>query len=350
MITKSFFGKLQNGKEINSYTLENTNGLKIVVLNYGAILKELILPDKNGRFENCVIGYNNLESYESNDAYLGAIIGRVAGRIDNGSFEIDGRMFKTTKNEGGNTLHGGIEGFHKKLADVRKIENNEFQKIKLSFKSSDGEEGFPGNLLVEVSYILYLKEDVLKIKILAKTDKKTYLNPTTHSYFNLTGNCKSDISSHNLKINSDYYAPLDRDMICRSRFVKVDDTAFDFRKGKKISDALESKDEQILLASGVDHAFDLNNSDKKVKNVLTFWESQSGRMMEMFTDSTHMVFYTGNFLQNANKSIEDKILNYQGVCFEAQEIPNAPNVNKAYNFFGPDIDFEQNIEYRFSCK
>lgn len=351
MVEINQFGKLSDGKRIKSYTLENNNGMKAVVLNYGGILKELWVPDRNGYLSNVVLSYNNPEDYLFNPPYLGAIIGRTAGRIEDGLLKIDENVYKLPKNNGSNTLHGGVDGFNQRLMKVSIDESSFHTKLTLEFEDPEYKSSYPGNLKIKVIYTLMKSENVLKVNMEGITDKKTYLNMTSHSYFNLSNDLDNTIENHMLKLNSEFYAPVHKDTIGRQGWKTVVGTAFNFIKDKKIGLGLATKDSQVEIVSGIDHAFKLVDSEIDNKLGATLYDEESGRLMKVFTNQPHMVIYSGNFLDEAEVPSGKSFLKHNGICFEAQEIPNAPNFDPdVCRYLYPGEKYINNITYSFETK
>ncbi|SHE96301.1 aldose epimerase family protein [Clostridium fallax] len=306
-------GKIK-GKDVVSYTLTNDNGMKVSVLNYGGIITDIIVPDKNNNFENIVLKFKDIKSYEAPDSYLGAIVGRTAGRISKGKFTINNKTYNLPINNGVNNLHGGMEGFSRRFWKGDFKEEKHKIKLTLSLKSRDGEEGFPGNLEVKVNYILD-NSNSLALEYYGKSDKDTLVNMTNHSYFNLSGEDKENILNHKLKINSDEYLPLDDSYALKGIKEKVYKTPFDFKEFKIIEQDINKDDYQLNLAKGYDHPWILNNGkDSKV----TLWNEENGRCMDVFTDNPSVVIYTANFgdkeVLTSGRSNETR----RGICFETQ--------------------------------
>ena len=292
-------------EEIKIYTLEN-EFLKVELLNLGAIIKKIELKDKNGNIKNVVLGYEDIEKYRENPAYLGAIIGRTAGRIKNGILKLDGTEYRSDKNNNGNTLHGGKNSISHRFWTVEKIENG----LVFSIDSPHLDNGYPANVEIKVSYILNNNE--LLIKYFATTDRPTYLNLTNHSYFNLSGNPDNTIYEDILKINYDYLVGINENSIpCET--IVLDNNIFDFRKSKKLNDFFMATDVQKTIANdGIDHPFIFNEKIGK----LEIENLESGIKMSVETDNPAVVIYTGNYLQDIG------FKKHSAICFETQEVPN----------------------------
>lgn len=289
---------------IKVYTLEN-NFLKIEILNLGACIKKIELKDKNNIPRNIVLGYDNLEEYIENPAYLGAIIGRTAGRIKNGILNIDGKEYNLSINNSTNTLHGGKNSISHRFWNIEKLSN----KIICTIKSPNLENGYPGNIDIKIEYIL--SENELEIKYYADTDRKTYLNLTNHSYFNLSGDYTNTIYEDILLINSDYFLGINENSI-PTNLISLDNSIFNFRVSKKIKDFFSGDDEQKDLANnGIDHPYILNN-----KNAVIIKNENTGIKISVETDNPAVVIYTANYLN------EIGFKKHSAICFETQEAPN----------------------------
>ncbi|WP_314347814.1 aldose epimerase family protein [Fusobacterium massiliense] len=289
---------------IKVYTLEN-NFLKIEILNLGACIKKIELKDKNNIPRNIVLGYDNLEEYIENPAYLGAIIGRTAGRIKNGILNIDGKEYNLSINNSTNTLHGGKNSISHRFWNIEKLNN----KIICTIKSPNLENGYPGNIEIKIEYILF--ENELEIKYYANTDRKTYLNLTNHSYFNLSGDYTNTIYEDILLINSDYFLGINENSI-PTNLISLDNSIFNFRVPKKIKDFFSGDDEQKDLANnGIDHPYILNN-----KNAVIIKNENTGIKISVETDNPAVVIYTANYLN------EIGFKKHSAICFETQEAPN----------------------------
>lgn len=304
-IYSRLWGRNTKGEDILIYTLENRY-LKVDILNLGAIIKTLEVKIKEQENKNIVISYDEIEDYEKNPAYIGAIIGRNAGRIKNAILKIENEEFNLEKNNGNNNLHGGINSISHKIWEI------EIKKDRLSckIKSPNLENGFPGNIEINVDYIL--KENELTIEYNAQSDRKTYINLTNHSYFNLSAG--SDLIYNDiLEVNADRLIKIDRDSV-PYEIMDVKNSIFDFRKAKKIKEFFETENEQKQLANnGIDHAYILNKTEK---NPITIYNEKSGIKMEIKTDNPSVVIYTANYFKDIG------LKNHSAICFETQEAPN----------------------------
>ncbi len=321
-ILKQSFGNLINEEEVIKYTLINKNKMEISLLNYGGIIQEIIVPDRNGKFENIVLGFDNIRDYEEKSPYFGAIVGRVAGRISNAKFEIDGEEYALASNNGENNIHGGLKGYDKVIWDVKEIKESDYLGLEMSYFSTDGEEGFPGNLNVKVTYILN-NHNELEIKYSAVSDKKTIINMTNHSYFNLSGELKDDILDHKLTINAEKVGYVYEDTVPTGELVDVENSVFDFKHGKRIGLDIHKEVDQLTMCGGYDHPFILNKGELFSARVE---EEKSGRIMDVSTDQPVVVLYSGNQLGNdllLSENIKSK--KHIGLCLETQDYPDSIN-------------------------
>ncbi|SDC32989.1 aldose 1-epimerase [Terribacillus halophilus] len=309
---------LQDGWEL--YTVTNTNGMRLKVLNFGGIITSLEVPDKHGNLENVVLGYRNFKDYQANPNYFGALIGRVAGRIQNSRFELEGKTYQLEANEGKHHLHGGPNGFHQVLWKVEPFEENQASGLRLSYTSEDGAGGYPGNLQVVVTYTL-TNDNKLVMLYEAATDKETPVTLTNHSYFNLSGNLKKTIAKQQAMVNSDKFTELDEELIASGRWLDTAASPFDLRSFKPLEDVFSAPHEQLRIAGeGIDHYF-LFSDEKGPKAGL--YDPESGRLMTIESDQPGLVLYTGNGLDETLELKERMSEKYLGICFETQAFPAA---------------------------
>lgn len=324
-IEQTRFGSI-NSSDISLFTLTNTEGTSVQITNFGGIITSIITPDKYGKKDNIVLGYPDLESYIIDTSYHGAIIGRYANRIERGEFTLDNINYKLSINDNTNHLHGGDKGFGKVIWEASSIEADNYVGLKLTYLSKDLEEGYPGNLTVEVVFKL-TNSNELHLSYFAKTDKKTIVNLTQHPYFNLTGDFKNDILDHYLKINADHYLPIDDKSLPLGEMQIVANTPFDFKKLTKVKSKISSNTEQIKLASGFDHSWVLNKNNNDIIHAASVEEKISGRCIDVFTTKPALQFYSGNFLEQAAINIKN-YKKHTGFCLETQLFPNSPNMPK----------------------
>ncbi|WP_116465787.1 aldose epimerase family protein [Flagellimonas flava] len=314
------------GDSVKLYTLRNGKGIEAYFTNFGQRLVSLYVPDKNGKLEDIVLGFNSLEEYgQEGAAYFGATIGRYGNRIANGSFVLDGKTYPLAKNNGPNHLHGGLKGFDNVVWKVDEVSQ---KSIQFSRISPDGEEGYPGNLAVKVSYKL-TEDNELKISYEATTDKKTVVNLTHHSFFNLKGEGNGTIEDHILTINADLYTPIDENLIPTGELANVKQTPLDFTSPKTIGQDIHNNSSQLTMAGGFDHNYILETSSKNSEGLVMaakVEEPSSGRTMEVYTNEPGIQFYSGNFLDGTVKGKSGrKYLKRGAFCLETQHYPNSPN-------------------------
>ncbi len=323
-VTKQSYGKTAAGENVDLYTLRNSKGVEAKITNYGGILVSLKVPDRNGKFDDVVLGFNDLESYlTKNDPYMGALIGRYGNRIAKGRFTLNGVEYKLAVNNGENHLHGGIKGFDKVIWTGHEMKTPAGPAVVLTYLSKDGEEGYPGNLNVRVVYTL-TNNNELKIDYSATTDKDTVTNLTHHSYFNLAGEGNGDILSHIVTINANRFVPTDAGSIPTGELKSVAGTPFDFLKPTAIGTRINQDDEQLKFGNGYDHTWVINGRGMRL--AATAYEATSGRVMLVWTTEPGVQFYTGNFLNGTLTGKSGKVYaRRNGFCFETQHYPDSPN-------------------------
>jgi aldose 1-epimerase len=322
-IVKNFYGKTLYGQDVDLYILTNRNSMSASITNYGGIVVSLLVPDRHGKLDDVVLGFDKLEHYFTGRDYFGAAIGRHANRIEDAVFEINGIEYHVARNDGNNHLHGGTIGYDKVVFDAKIVNKDGIEALELSYSSFDGEENYPGNLDVKVTYTL-TEDNSLRIEYYAVTDMDTVVNLTNHSYFNLSGHNSGDITGHKLMIHANSFTAINNECIPTGEIRNVEGTPMDFRHLKTIGDALESKDEQIVFGKGYDHNWVLNANSGKLERVAELRDDISGRIMEVFTTKPGLQFYSGNFLKGPiagkNGAVYDK---WSGLCLETQYFPNA---------------------------
>ncbi len=309
-----------DGKPVNYYSLENKNGVKVEFSNYGATIIGIHTPDKNGLSENIVLGYDSIGGYYNGTSYFGCVVGRFANRIAKGKFTIDGKEYTAPINNGQNTLHGGVKSIDKQVWDARVINDG----IVFSIKVKDGENGYPGELRLKVTYSLR-EDNSLVIDYQATTDKTTVINVTNHAYFNLAAKQDQTILSHNLMLNASKFTPVDSTLIPSGEQADVANTPFDFTASKKMGKDIAVANEQLLFGKGYDHNFVLNEGSEKIKLAAIVTEENSGRKMEVFTTQPGIQFYSGNFLDGVEKAHGKAYQFRTGFCLETQHFPDSPN-------------------------
>lgn len=322
MIKTKPYGTLPTGDEITEYTLTNSNGMRMSVINYGCTITRIEIPDAHGNLVDVVLGYDTLEEYLQSTHNIGCIVGRCAGRIAFGKFEIENKSYQLSINHGQHQLHGGIKGFDKVAWKAIPFENEEEEGIGFHYVSQDGEEGFPGNVTVRVRYFLS-KENAIVIDYSAETDAPTIINLTQHTYFNLSGG-KDSILKHALQINAGHFLPVDEQTIPTGEIHTVEDTPFDFRTTKVIGAAFLAPDRQIQLVKGLDHCYVLGSASGMQAHAASLFDLSTQLQLDVYTTEPGVQVYTGNFLNGKGKgNIQYK--SYSGICLETQHFPDAPN-------------------------
>ncbi|CAN5415983.1 galactose mutarotase [soil metagenome] len=336
------FGQLEDGRDVEQFTMTNANDIEVKIINYGGIITSLKVPDQEGVFENIVLGFDNLDDYLGEHPYFGALIGRYGNRIENGEFTLDGTEYQLSVNDGNNHLHGGEQGFDKVLWAAELLDD---QALKLTFLSEDGEEGYPGNLSVTATYTL-TDDNELKIEFEAETDKATTVNLTAHSYFNLTGDPSNTVLDHELKLNAGQFTPVNEVLIPTGEIASVSDSPFDFTNVKRIGDDIDE------VEGGYDHNFVLDDSSDTLKLAAELTESQSGRKLSVYTTEPAIQFYSGNFLDGSLQGPDGTSFEqYSGLCLEPQHYPNSPNEPSfPSTILRPGETYESSIVYEFSLE
>ena len=345
------WGATLSGEHIDLFTLRNANGIEAVITNYGGRIVRLNTPDRNGRFDDIVLGFDTLDGYLEKNPYFGALIGRYANRIANGEFQLDGTPHHLERNSHGNSLHGGLRGFDKVVWRPRPVETKTGQALELSYVSPDGEEGYPGTLTATVVYSLNDANE-LRIDYIATTDKKTILNLTNHSYFDLSGQGRGNILDHVVTINADKFTPVNENLIPTGELRSVDRTPFDFRQPTRIGDRIDNKDQQLQYAQGYDHNYVLNRTGREPSLAARVRDPHTGRVMEVLTTQPGVQFYTGNHLDGTMKGKGGIIYGFRtAVCFETQHFPDSPHHPEfPSTVLSPGERFEALTVFRFSAQ
>lgn len=345
------FGKAPDGTPVELFTLKNLNGLSVQITNFGGIITTLNVPDKDGNFEDVVLGFYTIEEYIKKSPHFGCLVGRFGNRIAGGKFTLDGVEYQMAINNGPNHLHGGLVGFDKKVWTPEMITEEDASALKLTYLSPDGEENYPGNLNVEAIYTLN-DDNELILTFHATTDKKTVLNLTHHSYFNLKGHGNGDILDHEIQFKSKEFVAIDSTSIPLGPLMNVSNTPFDFQELKRIGQDIEADDEQIKNGGGYDHSFVVDGYNEELKLACTVLEPISGRIMEVWTTEPAVQFYTGNFLDGSIKGKDGKVYDKRyGFCLEAQHFPDSPN-HPEYptTILDPGDVYDQTTIYKFLTK
>jgi len=340
MIKKQIFGQIRD-KNVFLHTLINSCGMEVELIDFGAAIKSIKIPDRNGQLENVVLGFDSLAEYLINPSYLGVIVGRCANRIRGASFELDGEIYQVDANQGQDHLHGGFNGFGHRLWECEPLVEND----EISFKifSSDGEGGYPGNLHVQAGYKLTDQNEII-INYKASTDKSTIINLTNHSYFNLAG--RGDILNHYLTLHADQFTPVDEHCIPTGELRAVMNTPMDFTTAHSIGERIDIEDDQLEFGSGYDHNWVITSADNPLKSAARLTEPLSGRVLEVLTTEPGVQLYTGNFIDGSLNP--DHI--YRGaLCLETQHFPDAPNLPEFPSIrLNPQENFSSQTVFRFS--
>ena len=318
-IQKQVFGKTPDGTKVHLYTLTSKNGLSAKIMDYGAILVSLEVPDRNGNAVEITLGYDSIEGYYKNSSYFGSPVGRIANRISRARFILNNTEYKLAANHGEHHLHGGIMGFNKVSWTSQEFEDAEEAGVRLTYLSIDGEEGYPGNLNVEIRYSL-TDDGQLKMAFEGRTDKTTVINLTHHAYYNLAGDCSGDVLNHNLQINADKCLVVDDKLIPTGELMSVKGTPLDFTKMKRIGSEIEQ------TASGYDDCYIINKDEEELTFAAKVYESESGRVMEVYTTEPSIQLYTAGHLDGSEKCRNGcQYRKYAGLCLETQHYPDSPN-------------------------
>jgi len=324
-VKKESFGTLPDGTPVDIYTMTNAKGMEIRATNYGGIVVSLRVPDKKGNLDDIALGFDDLKGYLASSPYFGAIIGRYGNRIANGKFTLDGKEYTLAKNNGPNTLHGGLKGFDKVVWNAEPFQNLDGVGIILTYTSKDGEEGFPGNLKAKVTYTLTDNNEWI-IDYDASTDKATPINLTQHTYFNLAGEGKGDVLAHILKLNASRFTPVNQTLIPTGEFRPVKGTPMDFTQPTPIGGRINADDEQLRFGRGYDHNFAVDGKGSDPVLAARVKEPASGRVLEVFTTEPGVQFYSGNFLDGTITGKNGHVYKQRyAFCLETQHFPDSPN-------------------------
>ncbi|MBY0480004.1 MAG: galactose mutarotase [Chitinophagaceae bacterium] len=349
-ISRAAYQQVVKGKNVDLYLLANKNKMTVFISNFGGRIISVNVPNKSGTFTDVVLGYDSLNHYlNRKENFFGALIGRYGNRIAKGKFKLDDKNYQLSINNAPNALHGGPTGFYNQVWDAKQINK---QTLELTYLSKDGEEGYPGNLAVTVVYTL-TDENSIEISYTATTDKKTILNLTNHSYFNLSGAGSGSINDHLLTINADKFTPVDSTLIPTGILEEVAGTAFDFRKPKVIGDSVNSKSEQIKNGKGYDHNFVLNRkTTNDLELAATVYSNTTGIKLEVLTQEPGIQFYGGNFLDSTILGKKDLHYNFRtAFCLETQHFPDAPNHHSfASTELVPGKTYTTKTIYKFSVQ
>ena len=348
------FGKTNDGTAVEQYILRNSHGMQATVITYGGVLQSLKVPDKNGKVDDVVLGFDDVQGYQSGTAFFGATIGRFGNRLAGGAFELDGKRFQVPLNDGPNSLHGGAQGFDKHVWKAAQVKGKDSVGVTLTYLSKDGEMGFPGNLKTEVTYSLNEKNE-LHINYKATTDKPTVLNLTNHSYFNLAGAGNGDILKQVATLHASHYTPVNATLIPTGEVAPVKGTPMDFLKPTPIGQHIKEDHPQLKFAEPKQGGFDFNwalDTKGNVKQLAAeVHDPESGRRLQLYTTEPGVQFYTSNFLDGSVKGKAGKTyLHWSGFTLETQHFPDAPNQPKfASTRLNPGQTYTQNTVFKFSA-
>lgn len=352
-IEKQPFGKAPDGQEVYLYTLHNPTGMQIKITNFGGRITSVMAPDKNHKFDDVVLGFDNVKGYvakPANTAYFGALIGRYANRLAHGTFTLDGKTYQVPTNDGTNALHGGTQGFDSKVWDAHEVSSPNGPALELHYLSPDGQEGFPGDLNVTVRYSLDDRNG-LHIDYSATTDKDTVLNLTNHSYFNLEGAGSETVLNQSIMIGANRYTPINSNLIPTGEIDAVAGTPLDFRKPMVIGSRINGNSEQLKFAKGYDHNFVLDHPGDMNAVAARVTDPKTGRVLEVHTTQPGIQFYTGNFLNGQVHGLGGVYRYRSALCLETQHFPDSPNhPNFPSTVLHPGETFRSTTIYRFSAE
>jgi aldose 1-epimerase len=348
-INQQHWGDLSSGEQVHLYTLRNSKGMEAGITNYGGRVVTLKVRDRDGKFEDVVLGFDDLSGYVGKNPYFGALVGRYANRIANGEFTLGGRIYKLACNNGPNALHGGLKGFDRVVWEPKDVSTGDTARLELRYTSEDGEEGYPGNLDVIASYSL-TESNELTLDFKATTDKDTVLNLTNHSYFDLSGQSSGNIVDHHVFINADKFTPIKANLIPTGELRNVEGTPFDFRRQTEIGARIGEKDKQLQYGLGYDHNFVLNRSGQGPSVAARVVDPKSGRVMEVLTTQPGVQFYTGNHLDGSVKGKSGAVYGFRSaLCLETQHFADSPNQpNFPSTELKPGQRYHETTIFRFS--
>jgi aldose 1-epimerase len=348
-ITQAPFGTAPDGHAVGVFTLTNTHGVEVRVMTYGGIILSIKVPDRDGKLGDVVLGYDSLADYVRSSPYFGAIVGRYGNRIAHAQFALDGKTYTLAANNGPNALHGGLKGFDKVVWQATTLQNGDTMGVVLAYTSPDGDQGYPGALAAQVTYML-TDANELVVEYHATTDKATPINLTNHSYFNLAGAGKGDILGHILTLAADSITPVDSTLIPTGVIASVAGTPFDFRSATAIGARIDAQDHQIKNGGGYDHNFVLNRAEQQLKHFAHVVEPTTGRTLDVSTTEPGVQFYTGNFLDGSN--VGKGGIPYKkrfGFCLETQHFPDSPNhPNFPSTILRPGATYDSRTVFAFS--
>lgn len=350
-MTRSPFGTLPDGQAVEAFTLTNANGMEVKAITYGGIITSLKVPDKAGHIGDVVLGYDTLQGYLDKSPFFGTIVGRYGNRIGKGQFTIDGTTYTLPRNNGENHLHGGPQGFDKKVWKAEPFERADGVGIVFTHTSPDGDMGYPGTLQARVTYTL-TPDNTLRFDYEATTDRTTPVNLTQHTYFNLAGAGNGDILGHEIAFVADRYTPVDKGLIPTGELASVEGTPFDFRKATTIGARIDADHAQIALGGGYDHNMVFTRTGAGLERVVSVHEPTTGRTMDMATTQPATQFYTGNFLDGTITGKDGKVYpKRSGFCLETQHYPDSPNKPLfPTTLLKPGETYRQSTAYTFGTR
>ena len=325
-VSRAPFGTLPDGRAVELFTLTNAHGVEIRAMTYGAIITAIYTPDRNGRRDDIVLGFDSVAGYLSGSPYFGAVVGRYANRIAGGHFTLDGVTYTLARNNGPNSLHGGLRGFDKVLWSAEPVRSDSAVGVRLRYTSPDGEEGYPGTLQVQVTYTLTAHDELI-VDYDATTDKATPLNLSQHTYWNLHGHGQGDILDHVLSLDASRYTPVDSTLIPTGEIAPVAGTPFDFRTPAAVGARIDAANEQLRFGHGYDHNWVLDQPRPgTLSHAARLVDPVSGRAIDVSTTEPGIQFYAGNFLDGTIKGRGGQVYGHRGaLCLETQHFPDSPN-------------------------
>ncbi|MDD4777651.1 MAG: galactose mutarotase [Fermentimonas sp.] len=348
-LKKSDFQSSLNGDSTDLYVLTNANGVEVAITNYGGRIVSVMVPDREGNMKDVVLGFDNIDDYTATDNNFGATIGRYGNRIANGKITVEGVEYQLPQNNFGHTLHGGPEGFDKKVFNANQLND---QTLELTYLSADGEAGFPGNLNVKVTMTL-TDDNAIDIQYEAETDKETVVNLTNHSYFNLSGDANNTILNDVLTINADQFTPVDDTFMTTGDILSVEGTPMDFRSPYVIGERIDNYEyEQLKFGDGYDHNWVLNTGSNISQLAASVHSSATGILLEVFTTEPGLQVYTGNFLNGTDTGKYGAVYNKRNaICLETQKYPDSPNKPEWPSpYLKPGEKYTSRCIYKFSLK
>jgi aldose 1-epimerase len=339
-VDTALFGRISSKEDAQLFTLQNSRGITVKLTNFGGAIVSILVPDRKGKVEDIVLGFDSLEGYLAEHPYIGTLVGRYANRIANGKFNLDGREYRLAQNNGKNHLHGGLKGYDKVLWNFSQYADSDRAGVLMSYMSFDMEEGYPGNLKVDVHFSLN-ESNELSIEYCATTDKNTHVNLTHHGYFNLSG-AKKTIHDHEIQINASQYVETDNELIPTGRIIKLKGGPLDFRKMKSIGTEI------ARLENGYDHCYIIDRKKEGPELAAIVYHSPSGRKVELYTTEPAVQFYSSNFLSGLKGKGNINYRKHLALCLEAQHYPDSPNhPHFPSTLLKPDEIYKQTTIHKF---